>query len=357
MPELARPGATGDFLMAFGAVLIALPALIHYAAKLGLVDRPDERKVHHGEVPLVGGIALYLGLLLALGFRHLAEWPLAMFLAGGFLLVLVGSWDDRHQLTTRVRFLVQIAAACLMIFMAGVELADFGRLLSSQTLGLGWLAVPVTLFCVVGVTNATNMIDGMDGLCASLALVTLAGLAAAHQLRGVPLAAAPLLVALAGGLCAWLLYNLRLPWRRRAMAFLGDAGTLLLGFALAWLLVASSQGPGRVIAPVTALWLFAVPLLDTVFVMIKRRQAGVSMVEADQEHLHHAFLRSGWGVNATLAMVVATAAVLAAVGLLLERSGVAENMRFLAFLSLAAAYYLAMNRAWRTHRFLGRPIE
>ncbi len=215
----------------------------------------------------------------------------------------------------------------------------------------------MTIFCVVGVTNATNMIDGMDGLSASVMMVSLLGLAVAHWQIGLPLAHDPLLPALMGAICAYLLFNLRLPWRGRALVFFGDAGTLFLGFVLAWLLVEHSQGGDRVIAPVTALWLFAVPLLDTVFVMIKRRQAGVSMVEADRGHLHHAFLRSGRSVNTTLVLMALAAAGFAGLGLLFERYGVREYASFGLFVVLSGVYYLVMSRVWRKRKFFGRVIE
>lgn len=353
---MLNPGPTWDFLLTFTAVLVLMPVLIHLAPRLGLEDRPDTRKDHTGRVPLVGGIALFGGLALILAVRHGFGGDIGVLLGAGALLVAMGAWDDRGHLTPRFRFVVQIAAVCLMIFGAGVVLRDFGQLLWPATLPLGWLAVPVTLFCVVGVTNATNMIDGMDGLSASVLLVSLAGLGLAHWVHGLSLAHDPVSAALMGGLCAYLLFNLRLPWRSRAWVFLGDAGTLFLGFLLAWLLVDHSQGSARVIAPVTALWLFAVPLLDTVFVMIKRRQAGLSMVGADREHLHHAFLRSGWSVNGTLGMIVLAAAGFTALGLVLERRGVAEYFSFALFLAVSAAYYITMSRAWRNRRFLGREI-
>jgi UDP-GlcNAc:undecaprenyl-phosphate GlcNAc-1-phosphate transferase len=346
-----------DFVLAFTVVMVSMPVLMHYAPTLGLLDRPGERKQHSGQVPMVGGLAVFLGLLLVLGMHHGGDVRAWVLLGGGALLVAAGVVDDRRELSAKIRFTVQAAACALMIFGAGVELRDFGNLLGFGTLRLGWLVVPVTLFCVVGVTNAINMIDGMDGLSASISLVALAGLASAAMASGQSIELIPELAVLAGGLCAYLVFNLRLPWRERALAFLGDAGTLLLGFLLGWMLVERSQGDARIIAPVTALWLLAVPLIDTVFVMIKRRQAGVSMVEADREHLHHAFLRSGRDVGVTLALIVATAAVLAAAGLAMQWAGVPEYLEFAAFLSLSGLYYLGMSRVWARRRFLGRPIE
>jgi UDP-GlcNAc:undecaprenyl-phosphate GlcNAc-1-phosphate transferase len=354
---MMNPGPFWDFVLTFTVVLILMPGLIHFASGLGLIDRPDERKQHGRNVPIVGGVAIFLAFLMVLGVRHFGEAGIREILAAGLLLVAMGVVDDRDGLAPQPRFLVQVIASCLMIFSAGILLLDFGALLGNWTLNLGWFAIPVTVFCVVGVTNATNMIDGMDGLSAGIMLVALSGLCFSLWGNGVSLAADPVIPALMGGLCAYLLFNLRLPWRKSAWAFLGDSGTLFLGFVLAWLLVKHSQGPGRLIAPVTALWLFAVPLLDTVFLMIKRKIAGKSMVGADKEHLHHAFLRAGWGVNATLGMIVFSSVGFAALGLLLERNGFAEYVSFVMFLGVSGLYYLGMSRVWRRMSLFGRRIE
>lgn len=349
-------GSIMDFVLVFTVVLVSMPVLIHFAPRLGLLDRPSARKRHEGQVPMVGGLALFLGLFLVLGLRYVGDLRLLMLMSGSCLVVAAGYLDDRLGLSAKSRFAVQTGACALMVFGAGVYLENFGELLWPATLHLGWLAVPITLFCVVGVTNAINMIDGMDGLSASISLVCLAALVAANAFKGGGLLPFPEIPALAGGLCAYLLFNLRLPWRAHALAFFGDAGTLLLGFALGWLLVESSQGETRIIAPVTALWLLAVPLMDTVFVMIKRWRAGRPVTAADQEHLHHAFLRSGWRVGTTLAAMVTLAAVLAFVGLGLEWLGVPEYVSYALFLALCAAYYTALGRAWSAKRFLGREI-
>ena len=340
----------------FIAVLLALPLLSRLAPRLGLLDRPDARKRHRGEVPLVGGLALFVGLAVAYLVNHYGDARLAWMLGGGLLLVAVGIFDDRQEVSTLLRFAMQTAACLLMALGADVYLRDFGQLLWAGTLPLGWAAIPVTVFCVVGVTNALNMIDGMDGLSASISLVCLAGLYAALRFSGAAVGM-PELPALAGGLLAYLLFNLRLPWRPRALAFFGDAGTLLLGFLLGWMLVQYSQGPARVIAPVTALWLLAVPLMDTVFVMIKRKRAGQPMTGADREHLHHAFLRSGHSVTVTLLLMVLLASLLAGTGLALEFSGLPEYLSYYVFLAACGLYYGLMSRSWRTRRFLGRAIR
>jgi UDP-GlcNAc:undecaprenyl-phosphate GlcNAc-1-phosphate transferase len=345
-----NPGALWDFVMAFTAVLVSLPVLIHLAPKFGLVDHPDGRKQQSGSVPLVGGIALFLALSVVLTTRHFYLAGIKELLAGGLLLVVIGVIGGRARVNPRYRFLVQIAAVCLMIFGAEVLLSDFGYLLGDWTLSLKWLAIPITLFCVVGVTNSINLIDGADGLSASLFLVALMGLSLAICNKGMDLSTTPEIPALAGGLCALLLFNLNLPWRGKALASFGDSGNLLMGFLLAWLFIRFSQGDSRVIAPVTALWLFAVPLLGTVFLMTNRMLKRKSMVVADRSYLHHAFLRSGWSVNGTVLVVVFIAAELAGIGLLFEFLQVSEYVSFYTFLLVSGFYYFGMSGFWKANR-------
>ena len=353
---MTNPGASWDLLVAFTVVIIAMPVFIRLAPRLGLVDLPDDRKHHHGNVPLVGGLAIFLGLVITLGLRHSSDQGLLVLLGSGALLAAMGAWDDRRELSAFSRFLVQAICATAMVLMAHVGLHSFGDLLGTGPLLLSWFEVPVTIFCVVGITNATNMIDGMDGLSASLALVTLTGLSLAIGQNAGALQDYPEIPTLIGAICGYLLFNLRLPWRGRALAFFGDAGTLLTGFLLAWLLIRHSQGPKPDIWPVTALWLIAIPLMDTLFLMIQRKRVGQSMFKADRSHLHHAFLRAGWSTNGTLLAIIATATGLAGCGLLLQRYAGAEYISFACFLLISAAYYLAMNKVWKQRQLFGRPI-
>jgi UDP-GlcNAc:undecaprenyl-phosphate/decaprenyl-phosphate GlcNAc-1-phosphate transferase len=294
-------------------------------------------------VPTVGGIAsisamLVVGALLA---PDALPWPLATGMLG---LLVVGSVDDRVHLAPAWRFVAQIVATVLMIGGSGVMLRDFGELLwPGWVLGLGWFAVPVTVFCAVGVHNALNMIDGVDGLAGSLTAIALAGVGVASLMAGrqdlVALAALGL-----GAVAAFLVFNLRVG-ARSARVFLGNGGSLAVGFLLAWLFVDGSQGARRAFDPVTALWLFAVPLIDTVSVLWRRLAQGLPPFRADHRHLHHLLLRAGRGPGAIAAWLATGGALLASVGLLAERLGAADAVRFAAFLGLAFAYHAIVRRA------------
>ena len=323
---------------------------------LGWVDQPSARKIHDREIPLVGGLAIFASTtagVFLLDFPILRLMPL---MASAAIIFVVGFIDDRRHLSARSRFAFQLGACGVMIFVGELLLVDFGRLLWDEELQLGPAAIPITVFCVVGVINAFNMIDGLDGLSASIFVLAAACMAYLVVAAGASAAPSSLLLFAAATL-GFIGLNARLPWNRQARVFLGDSGSTLLGFVLAWHFIDLSQGAQRAFAPVTALWLFAVPLLDTVFLLIKRLLAGKSPFEADQGHLHHAFLQAGFSVTATWLWMLLIAAVLAGLGVLGEVLKWPEYVRFYAFLVLAAGYYWTMNRAWTGSRFLGRSMN
>jgi UDP-GlcNAc:undecaprenyl-phosphate GlcNAc-1-phosphate transferase len=267
------------------------------------------------------------------------------FLAAAAILVLVSVWDDWKELHHVPRFIAQIVAVLVMIYGAGVELRSVGDLLGWRPIGLSVLAVPMTVFAVVGVINAVNMIDGMDGLAGSTSLASFAWFGAAATLSGLA-EQAGLAWVLCGGLAGFLVLNLRLPWQPRARVFLGDAGSTLLGFALAWLAIDLTQGPGRTMPPIAALWVVLLPLADCVSLMARRRARGQSPFHPDREHIHHFLLAHGFSVSGALAMLVAAGFLFGAVGVLGWRAGVPEPALFWVFFFSFFAYHYAMKRAW-----------
>ncbi len=341
------------------AVIMAVVAtvttvvLARFAPTLGLLDHPGGRKDHTGSVPVVGGIALVVTLLCAVFCLDRTPVP-PSFLAAAGILVVVSVWDDWKELHHIPRFAAQIAAVLVMIYGAGVELKSVGDLLGWRPIGLAILSVPMTVFAVVGVINAVNMIDGMDGLAGSTSMVSLAWFGVAATLSGLP-GQAGLAWILCGGLAGFLLLNLRLPWQPRARVFLGDAGSTLLGFALAWLAIDLTQGPGRTMPPIAALWVVLLPLADTVSLMARRRSRGHSPFKPDREHIHHFLLAHGFSVSGALGIMVLASVVFGAVGVFGWRMGVPEPVLFYAFASLFFIYHYAVKQAWA--RLHARGVE
>lgn len=333
-------------------ILVAL-ALVPVARVIGLVDHPGARKVHESVTPLTGGPAIFIVLGIVVAWSMPGDQFIQALGAGSLMMIITGMLDDRLHLSPALRFLIQMGACLVMILWADVRLLDFGRLMWDEVFGLGWLAAPITIFAAMGVINSFNMMDGMDGLAGSIFLVASAGMALFAAQAGDTTLLWLLLVSIASVL-GFMVLNIRAPWNKKARVFLGDAGSLLLGFILAWCFISLGSGENRAYTPMTAVWLYALPLLDTITLMWRRWRSGESAFAADQYHLHHAFLRAGYSVGETWTAITLLALVMAGVGILFELGGVADYVSFWVFMGFAFVYYFYMRHSWTEQRFFGR---
>jgi UDP-GlcNAc:undecaprenyl-phosphate GlcNAc-1-phosphate transferase len=327
-----------------GATL-AVALLARVAARWNLVDRPGGRKAHARAVPLIGGLAIFATLTataIPAGLGAFYSW----YFVGAALLVAVGAWDDRANLRPRWRFAAQVLAAALMVFASGVELHVLGDLAGTdRPIGLWVLSAPLTIFAVVGVVNAINMIDGLDGLAGGVCFVALGwyALAAAFQGQREMMLLALLAAAAVAG---FLTFNVRLPWQPHARVFLGDAGSLMLGFTLAWMAVDLTQDAGRTFPPIAALWVLLLPLADCVSLMTRRLRAGSSPFEADRRHIHHYLIARGFSDAQAAMLLVGASLLCGAVGVLGWRLGVSESLLFWPLFFGYFAYHFWIRRAW-----------
>jgi UDP-GlcNAc:undecaprenyl-phosphate GlcNAc-1-phosphate transferase len=264
---------------------------------------------------------------------------------GALYLGAVGVLDDRFALSAGIRLAAQIVAALLMVYGGGICLENLGHFAPGQLLALGDWAVPVTVFATVGVINALNMADGLDGLAGTLSLIPVLAMAALASMTGLA-AETETLIMLAASMMAFLCLNLRRPRRKRASVFMGDAGSTFLGFAVAWFCIDLSQGAEPALAPVTALWLCALPVCDTVRLMVRRIRDGRSPFAADREHLHHVLQRAGYTVNQTVFAMGGLAAALAGIGVGAQALGVPDWVMLYAFLLLSGLHYWGVPRLW-----------
>lgn len=339
--------------VSLGASALALVTLMLLAPRIGWLDKPDEvRKVHTRPVPPVGGLAWFCGLAAALLGSGLAGAGLLPLLIAIAALVLIGAIDDRFPLSSALRFVFQAGVVLMLMVAAGFGLRDLGGVLGGTSLALGVLAVPMTVVACVGVINATNMVDGMDGVAGGLLAILFGAiwLFAGERVEGTVALFA--LIALLPFLAA----NVRLPWQPRARVFFGDCGSMSAGLLVAWLLVSATQGADRAFAPVTALYLFALPLIDTVSIMLRRLAEGRSPFSPDQNHIHHLLMRLGLSVPQTWTVMMLTALLLVGLGVGLERLGVAEWQRAVLFLGLALVYHRSVVVGLRAGRLWGRPL-
>jgi len=315
----------------FVVVVVSAYYLAAIAPRLKLLAVPSEHRRHQAPTPMVGGLAIYLGLLLGWLFIDAMNAGLIICLS---LICYIGVLDDRYALPSWSRFLAQGLITYLMIRLTGVQLHSLGVLFFSEELILGSWSVPMTIFATIGVINAVNMSDGLDGLAGSLVLIVLLVLL---FIGGDEVS---LILAAVCSLSAFLVWNVRIR-RERATIFMGDAGSTMLGFLLSYLLIKYSQQPTGIM-PVTALWLLALPLIDAVAVLIIRPLRGKSPFQADRLHYHHQLLDKNLSVNQVLIVLLVIQSLLAMLGLLLWRMEVNENGQLIAFLTLFALYCIRL---------------
>ncbi|MEJ6018211.1 UDP-N-acetylglucosamine--undecaprenyl-phosphate N-acetylglucosaminephosphotransferase [Aeromonas caviae] len=335
-----------EYIYFFITAFIFLFLLRKVAIKINLVDRPNERKLHQGLVPLVGGISIYLTLMFALWFKPNLLVNSDIYVLCSSVLVLMGAIDDKYDVDYRIRLLVQILISCAMIFGAGLSLRSLGGLAFGHEVVLGPLGYIVTIFAVLGAINAFNMMDGIDGLLGGLTLATFSGLAYISYLdEQIWLARFCLLMMIV--VVPYVFLNLGFPFGGRKKVFMGDAGSMLIGFTVIWVLLQGTQGPRAQMNPVTALWLIAVPLMDMTCIMLRRIRKGASPFKPDREHLHHICLRAGLSSNQALIVICSGACMLAATGIFLEYTSVPEWVSLLFFSLVFITYYLLLNNIWR----------
>lgn len=325
-------------LLFFGALALVFIAR-KIARRVGLVDKPNARKHHHGHIPLVGGVSIYFSLWLLYGLQP--DWlpNFSAYMLCITLLLLVGIADDRFDLPVMPRIALQSIVAAIMMWQ-GLYLSSLGDILFGLPLLLGVFGYLVTVFAVIGAINAFNMVDGIDGLLGALSCVTLGALGIVFWLGGSKNIAMWCLSLMAACL-PYMLLNLGIPWGKKFKVFMGDAGSMLIGFTVIWLLIVASQGPEAVMRPVTGLWVIAVPLMDMVRVMIARMKRGCSPFRPDREHLHHLLLRGGLSASMALFIPTVISLVLALTGIFLEKIHLSSSISFI-FILIIFYLYLQM---------------
>jgi len=260
-------------------------------------------------------------------------------------VIAAGCWDDVAEISPRLKFGIQIVASAIMIWGAGVQLHHVGDLLGWRPIGLSVLAVPLTVFAIVGVVNAVNMMDGQDGLAGSVGAVAFAWYAVVAYESGLQ-PQFRLALILTCAIAGFLLFNLRFPWQPRARVFLGDAGSLMIGFALGWFAIELTQGKLRTFPPIAALWVLLLPLADCVSLMTRRVRAGKSPFVADSRHIHHYLLRRGFSHGQTVGILVGLSAIFGAVGYLGWKLDVPEPVLFWPFFFGFFGYHFWIKSGW-----------
>lgn len=335
-----------DLLFIFIISLSVLFLLRKWAKKIGLVDKPNERKLHNGAIPLVGGIAISFTFLYFLFNNQALLFGSHLYAISILILVVVGALDDKYDLNFKIRFAIQAVLSVVMMQMASLQLHTIGNVFGYGNVDLGYLGYVITVFAVIGAINAFNMVDGIDGLLGGLSIVTFGGLGimllhdGQHKLSYLCLVLIVIIL-------PYILLNLGAFGRKRKV-FMGDAGSMVIGFTVIWfLLVASQNGTRPPLRPVTALWLIAIPLLDMAAIMIRRMRRGDSPFKPDREHLHHICQRLGLNSTQTLVAICTIASAFAAFGIYGEIINIPEYVMFYMFIGCFVIYTLLLSNIWR----------
>jgi UDP-GlcNAc:undecaprenyl-phosphate/decaprenyl-phosphate GlcNAc-1-phosphate transferase len=339
------PASIASFLVSCTMLLALRP----FAQVVGLIDKPGGRKTHHGEVPVVGGIAMFSGLLVAAaGTSGIGAGGTYLLVVSAFM-VMLGALDDRFDLPPNVRLFAHLSAAVALIYGTGFLVRDLGDLVGWGILTLGPFALPFTVVSVVALINAFNMLDGLDGLAGSAGLVALGGLmfiGTASGATGTVVIAGSML----GAVMAFLMFNLPTHLNRPVRTFMGDAGSTLLGFVLAGLSLTLVQPTTIDLSPVLILWLMPIPIFELFSSTARRIMRGMSPAQADTGHFHHRLVNAGLSVRAICALYFLVSVASCAFGVWAHRNHVTEPRLCVGF-CLAFFVWLAFVR--QAPRFAG----
>jgi UDP-GlcNAc:undecaprenyl-phosphate GlcNAc-1-phosphate transferase len=317
------------------ASLIMVPFLRKWALEKDIVDRPGGRKKHLNVTPRLGGIAIGMSFLFAmLVFVDMTK-EIRGILAGLMVIFFTGLVDDLVGISAKRKFAGEIVGALVAIIVGDLYLSDMGNLFGYGKVILpAWLAIPFTVFAVVGVVNALNLIDGLDGLSGGVSVIALAAffLLAFHD---VNLPVMVMSAGLLGALLGFLKYNF-FP----ARIFMGDAGSLIVGFMLAVIAIHLTQQQGSTVSPIAPLIILGIPIIDTIRVMGKRMVRGQSPFSADRTHIHHRFLDLGFEHRITVIVIYGLSLFWGTVAILFhEWEG---YVLFVSYLALSAIFYLGL---------------
>jgi UDP-GlcNAc:undecaprenyl-phosphate/decaprenyl-phosphate GlcNAc-1-phosphate transferase len=323
--------------MASLTTFVMIYLLRPFAVSIGLVDRPNYRKLHKGSVPLIGGIAMYIGVVVGILLSSYDLNQYKYFILGSFIIIIIGILDDHRNISVTLRLLFQVLVALIITSAGGIVIESLGSFLGSGEIFLNEWSYFITVIAMLAGMNAVNMADGINGLAGGNSLITL--LAIIYLSIGVSSHTIFLLMLL---LCAvlpvFLIHNLCLGMSESKRIFMGDAGSMFIGLVIACLLVDLSQGEDRAFAPITALWLFAVPLIEMLTAVLRRLFLGKSPFKPDLDHTHHLLLRIGFKQESTLLLILLISVLAAVIGILGEIYDVAEWVMFVGFILVFVIY-------------------
>lgn len=303
-------------LVTLVTALFLLVRLSPIAMRIGLVDRPNQRKHHHVPIPLVGGISIIAGFFMGALLLDGSLGPFRGLFFATTLLLIVGMLDDYRESPPAFKFFSQILVGIIFLYYSDLAITNIGDIFNRGVpQGLSILAPVFFVASIVGVINAFNMIDGIDGLAASNALITIMFLAGLAILQHESEAFSILLL-ISGGTLVFLFFNLTVFMSTTRKAFLGDTGSMFLGLVIVYFLIFFTKGESNILPVPAAPWLIALPLFDMASVMVDRLVSRTPIYMADRKHLHHVLLSCGLRSPIVLIFLIGLQLLLSSVGII-----------------------------------------
>jgi len=285
------------FIASLITVLIVTPFIIKFAIKIGATDNPNQRKVHKKTMPRLGGLAIFIGVVVGYFVGGLYDQKMTAISVGAILIIILGILDDKYELSALTKLLGQILVAGIVV-STGLTI-DFISIPFVDKFNLGLWAFPVTMIWIVGITNAINLIDGLDGLAAGISSISIATIAIMAGFAGKGMILSIALIVL-GSTIGFLFYNFH-----PAKIFMGDTGALFLGYIISILSLLGLYKSVTLFSFVVPIIILGVPIFDTTFAIIRRIVNKQSIVAPDKSHLHHRLLALGLSHRNTVLVIYA----------------------------------------------------
>jgi UDP-GlcNAc:undecaprenyl-phosphate GlcNAc-1-phosphate transferase len=344
-----------ELIIVFLLSFILIFTLRRIAKNVGLVDKPSFRKSHSGFIPLVGGISIFLTLSMALFLHPPTTIKYNVFLLCSSILVLTGIIDDKNNMQVNIRLAIQILVSIVVMEFGNISIHNLGAIFSPEKLILApLLSNIITILAIVGAMNAFNMIDGIDGLLGGVTIVVFSALGYLFWLNNnveLYYFCSIMIVAV----IPYLILNLEFIFGKNLKVFMGDAGSLFIGFTVIWLLLNGTQlDRSPSFKPVTALWLIAFPLMDMATIIVSRMINGCSPFQPDKQHLHHKLQALGLTNRLIFLILCALSAFFAYIAIWSELNDISEMVMLYSFLSLFIVYFIFVSYLSRLFVFFIR---
>lgn len=299
-------------VLAFVASVVFTPFVKRLAYRIGAVDRPNYRKVHARIMPRLGGLAIYLSFILTyLVYRPDGEFDKAL-LIGATIIIITGMLDDMLEITAKAKILGQLSAAAVIVVFGDIQV-EFINLPFGGTLEFSYFSIPLTILWIVAITNAVNLIDGLDGLAAGVSTIALITLSAMAIIIGNPFVASATAI-LAASTLGFLVFNFY-----PARIFMGDTGALFLGYMISVFALLGFKGV-TMFALIIPIIMLGVPVSDTFFAIIRRLREKQPLSAADKSHLHHCLLNVGFTHRQTVLIIYSIAALFGVTALIFSQA-------------------------------------